>query len=150
VSFLGTTQENEIILWNTVYNFTQFMYTNSRSNLSEISIGPISYFRQCIALSTQDTKPTFRLRQTWLAVVINCIAYRSDVSLPIRVNTVSASSDISTSSSSHLPHEYNIQMLDSNNADNSSSPNHYTVPGQNHTSPRVTVSTSTCRSRPVQ
>ena len=45
---------------------------------------------------------TFLFLHTRLDAVISCIAYLSDVSCPILVNTPIASSDISTSSSSHL------------------------------------------------
>ncbi|EZA60733.1 hypothetical protein X777_13973 [Ooceraea biroi] len=48
------------------------------------------------------TSVVFLRRLTRDAVVINCIAYRSDVSNAILVNTVRASSVISQSSSSHL------------------------------------------------
>jgi hypothetical protein len=56
----------------------------------------------CCMLTNWDKWLTFLLRQTRCAAVINCIEYRNEVSIPILVRTVNASSLISTSSSSHL------------------------------------------------
>lgn len=51
---------------------------------------------------------TRRLRHTRPAVLISWMAYRSEVSCPIRVKTVCASSLSSTSSSSQLKHKTHV------------------------------------------
>ena len=64
-----------------------------------------------LLISSTLTSVPFLLRHVRLAAVMSCMAYLSDVSMPMRVNMATASSLISTSSSSHLNKIHNSHII---------------------------------------
>ena len=65
-----------------------------------------------LLISSTLTSVPFLFRHVRLAAVMSCMAYLSDVSIPMRVKIATASSLISTSSSSHLNKIHNSQCLE--------------------------------------